>query len=73
MSNTERSEILAGLYKLRADAGALFVRCQHARALHMGVNLQGAQTLLDEAIKDLAPDAFQYEMPVALELATPKD
>jgi hypothetical protein len=72
MSSIERSEILTGLYKLRADAGALFVRCQQVRALHIGVNVQGAQTLLDEAIKDTAPDAFQYEIPVLLELATPK-
>jgi hypothetical protein len=72
MSNTERAEIISLLYKLRADAGVVAVRCQQIRALHIGVNVQGVQNLLDEAIKDTAPDAFQYEMPAELNLAMPK-
>lgn len=70
MSITERGEILSSLYKLRADAGALYSRCQEARVLHVGVSVQSAQSAINEAIDDFKPDAPQYEMPPKHEMAT---
>jgi hypothetical protein len=56
MSISERSEILSGLYKLRSDAGVILTKCQSARALAIGINVQGVQNLLNEVIGELQPD-----------------
>jgi len=73
MSNTERGEIMTGIYKLRADCGAIYARCQEARALHLGVSLAAVQTLLNEALEDCQPDAPEYVNPPAFKLSPGRD
>ena len=53
MTNSERGEIMCGLYKLQADAACLLIKCQQVTALEIGINVQGVKTLLDEALMDL--------------------
>jgi len=69
MSIIERDEILAAIYKLNADCGAVLSRCQQARALHLGVSLSAVQTLLNECIEDCRPDAPEYVNPPSLKLS----
>jgi len=71
MSLSERAEIMTVIYRLRADTGALFARCQEARALHIAVNLECVQNLLNEILDDCKPDAPEYSMPVKLPLKQP--
>ncbi|MEJ0089957.1 MAG: hypothetical protein WDM80_09465 [Limisphaerales bacterium] len=72
MSLNERIEMKAALHKVSADLGALFLQCQAARALHLGVSVRAAQTNINEALRDVEPDAPDYYVPPPLEMATPK-
>jgi hypothetical protein len=63
MSISERGEIMTAIYKLRADAGVIYARCQEARALQIGVSIGAVQTILNEALADVTPPGTQYEMP----------
>lgn len=72
MSISERSEIVAGLYRLQAEIGVLLQRCQQARALQIGVSVQAAQTIIGEAIEEVKPDAHPYVSVPQVEFAVPK-
>jgi hypothetical protein len=72
MSITERSEIVAALYRAQAQLAALYQNCLDARALHIGVSVQAAQNCVNEAIADFRPDAPDYVTPPAIELPRSK-
>lgn len=69
MGLTERSEIVSDLYKLRAELGCLFLKCQDARALATGVSVQAAQNDINEALADYQPDP---PCPAPMEFPEPK-
>jgi hypothetical protein len=72
MSITERSEILTGLYRVQSELGVVLQRCQHARALQVGVSVQAAQNIVNEAISDFKPDTLPFELPRDIPMPTPK-
>ena len=72
MSISERSEIVTGLYRVQAEIGVLLARCQQARALQIGVSVQAAQTVINEAIEDVKPGADVYVSLPQVEMAAPK-
>jgi hypothetical protein len=68
MTINERAEMVACLYKMQAEVAVLLARCQTVGALQIGVNVQGAKRLVDEALEDLndcKPDDPLYKPWVA--------
>lgn len=56
MTLEERSETLQRLYKTQAELAALFETCRVCRAVSVGVYVATAQTAINEAIDEFAPE-----------------
>ncbi len=57
MTLEQRSELTSRLYKLQSDLGALYEKCSELKLIGLGINVQGAQNLVNEALDELKPDA----------------
>jgi hypothetical protein len=69
MSITEKSDIITGLYRARAELGVLLTHCQDARALTIAIAVQNAQAEIVMVIDGIEKEE---KRPAELVMATPK-
>jgi hypothetical protein len=71
MSTTQRSQMVAQLWKIRVELGVVYSAALEARALSAGNGAQQAQNLVSEIIDELQGN-IEGQLPIPLEFSTAK-